>query len=108
MRLNPFHPERFWNHLGRAYFVAHRYREAVEAFNHITEPGAAHLAFLAACHAQLEDDASARSYAEGVLQKDPAFTVESYLVTQHYKQDTDLANHRDALVKAGLPAGAAE
>jgi hypothetical protein len=22
MRLNPYHPERFWNHLRRAYFVA--------------------------------------------------------------------------------------
>src|SRR5262249_37586272 len=25
MRLNPYHPERFWSHLGRAYFVARRY-----------------------------------------------------------------------------------
>src|SRR5262245_3717178 len=25
MRLNPHHPERFWNHLGRAYFVARKY-----------------------------------------------------------------------------------
>ena len=32
MRLNPYHPERFWNHLGRAYYVARRYAEAVEAF----------------------------------------------------------------------------
>ena len=31
MRLNPYHPERFWGHLGRAYFVARRYDEAVEA-----------------------------------------------------------------------------
>ncbi len=35
MRLNPYHPERYWNHLGRAYFVAHRYAEAIEAVNHI-------------------------------------------------------------------------
>ena len=36
MRLNPHHPERFWNHLGRANFVARRYAEAVEAFSRIT------------------------------------------------------------------------
>ena len=29
MRLNPYHPERFWSHLGRAYFVARRYAEAI-------------------------------------------------------------------------------
>src|SRR5439155_17743837 len=28
MRLNPYHPARFWNHLGRAFFVARRYAEA--------------------------------------------------------------------------------
>ena len=28
MRLNPYHPERFWSHLGRAYFAAKRYDEA--------------------------------------------------------------------------------
>ncbi len=40
MRLNPYHPERFWSHLGRAYFVARRYGEAVEAFMRITRPDA--------------------------------------------------------------------
>ena len=29
MRLTPYHPERFWGHLGRAYFVARRYGEAI-------------------------------------------------------------------------------
>ena len=51
MRLNPYHPERFWNHLGRAYFVARRYREAAEAFARISQPTLAHLAWLAACRA---------------------------------------------------------
>ena len=32
MQLNPYHPERFWNHLGRAEFIARRYAEAIEAF----------------------------------------------------------------------------
>ena len=39
MRLNPYHPERFWNHLGRAYFVARRYAEAAEAFAPYQPPG---------------------------------------------------------------------
>ena len=48
MRLNPYHPERFWNHLGRAYFMARRYAEAVEAFSRISAPDHTHHAFLAA------------------------------------------------------------
>ncbi|MEX0815775.1 MAG: adenylate/guanylate cyclase domain-containing protein, partial [Dongiaceae bacterium] len=38
MRLNPYHPQRFWSHLGRAYFVARRYYESVEAFKRISVP----------------------------------------------------------------------
>jgi adenylate cyclase len=38
MRLNPYHPERFWFHLARAQFVAKRYGNAVESLRHITAP----------------------------------------------------------------------
>ena len=36
MRLNPYHPERFWNHLARACFAARRYDEAIEALRCVT------------------------------------------------------------------------
>ena len=36
MRLNPYHPERFWQHLGRAFFVGHRYGEAIDAFRRVS------------------------------------------------------------------------
>ena len=69
MRLNPYHPERFWSHLGRAYFVARRYGEAVKAFQRISRADHSHLAFLAACHAQLGDTAAAKGAAQEVLQR---------------------------------------
>jgi adenylate cyclase len=103
MRLNPYHPERFWNHLGRAYFVARRYQEAISAFGHISAPDQFHHAFLAACHAQLGDDLSAQAHAREVLKRNPNFTIESYLNTLHYKQEEDRAHHRESLLKAGLP-----
>jgi adenylate cyclase len=103
MRLNPYHPERFWNHLGRAFFVARRYAEALAAFSRITAPDHLHQAFLAACHAELGNEAAARSHVAEALRREPAFCVENYLKTLHYKCPEDLAHHRDALVKAGLP-----
>ena len=102
MRLNPYHPERFWNHLGRAYFVARRYAEAIDAFMRITRPDAAHHAFLAAAHAQLGNAAAAGAHATEVRARDPAFTFDAYLPTLHYKQPEDLEHHRAALLKAGL------
>ncbi len=102
MRLNPYHPERFWNHLGRAYFVAGRYAEAIDSFMRITRPDAAHHAFLAAAHAQLDNAAAACAHTAEVRARDPGFTVEGYLLTLHYKQPGDLEHHRSSLLKAGL------
>jgi adenylate cyclase len=105
MRLNPFHPPRFWNHLGRAHFVARKYAEAVEAFKRIGAPDAFHHAFLAACHAQLGDTAAAGNHVKEVLSRAPAFSWSNTLApVLYYKRDSDIAHHRDAVVKAGLPA----
>jgi len=104
MRLNPYHPERFWNHLGRAYFVARRYGEAVKAFQRITRADYSHLAFLAACYTQLGDAAAAKAAAQDVLQRAPDFSIKRFIAMQHYKQESDRDHHRAALLKAQLPA----
>ncbi len=108
MRLNPCHPERFWNHLGRAYFVARRYGEAIPAYGHIAAPDLMHHAFLAACYAQLGDEAAAGQHAAEVLKRDPGFSIEVFLRTLHYKRDGDIEHHRAALVKSGLPSTSAD
>ena len=105
MKLNPFHPPRFWNHLGRAWFVARRYPDAIEAFKRITAPDQFHHAFLAACHAQLGDAASASLQRQQVLGLNPDFAWSATLQpTLHYKHERDLEHHRDSILKAGLPA----
>ena len=104
MRLNPYHPERFWNHLGHAYFVARRYGDAVAAFSRIARPDASHLAFLAACRAAMDEAAAAQSLTQAVLAQVPGFTASAHLATQHYKHDADREHHRAMLLKAGLPA----
>ena len=103
MRLNPYHPERYWNHLGRAYFVARRYGEALESLRHIAVLDHTHHALMAACCAYAGDSAAAKTHVEEVLNREPAFSVGSYLETLHYQHDADAAHHREGLAKAGLP-----
>ena len=103
MRLNPYHPERFWSHLGRAYFVARRYSEAVKAFQRINRADHSHLSFLAACYAQLGDAVAAKGAADEVLKRAQDFSIERFIATQHYKHENDREHHRAALVKAQLP-----
>jgi adenylate cyclase len=103
MRLNPYHPERFWNHLGRALYSARSYAEAIEAFSRISNPDHAHHAFLAASSAQLGNSTAAAAHAREVLAREPSFSVESYLQTLHYKREADREHYREGLTKAGLP-----
>ena len=105
MRLNPFHPPRFWSHLARAQFVAHRYAEAAEALQRMASPDTANLALLAACLAEMGDPAGAQAQAREVLTRKPDFSVaRDYLPMLHFKRESDLAHQREALLKAGLPA----
>jgi adenylate cyclase len=104
MQLNPYHPERYWNHLGRAYYVARRYKEAAEAFARINAPDHTHHAFRAAAFAQLGDDETAAAHAEEVQTRAPGFAAQAYLDTLHSTQASARAHHRDGLRKAGLPA----
>jgi adenylate cyclase len=103
MRLNPYHPERFWNHLGRAYYVARRYAEAIDAFRRIGHPDHTHHAFLAASCALSGNQASAECHAREVLKREPAFSTEGYLGTLHYRDESDREHHRQGLLRAGLP-----
>jgi adenylate cyclase len=105
MELNPYHPPRFWSHLGRAYFVARRYEDAIDAFMEMDPMDVLQHAHVAACHAYLGDDAAAARRAASVLKRAPDFTVAAHMATQHYMRDEDRAHHRDGLIKAGLPAG---
>jgi adenylate cyclase len=104
MRLNPYHPQRFWSHLGRAQYTARLYADAIGSFSKLTKPDHAQHAFLAASAAQLGNRVAAAAHAEEVLRRQPAFTIEGHLKTLHYRQASDSEHVRDGLLKAGLPA----
>ena len=103
MRLNPYHPERFWSHLGRACYCAEKYAEAADAFSRITRPDHTHHAFLAATFAQMGNAVAAAAHAAEVLKREAKFSVAVYLATQHYKREVDRKRHEAGLLKAGLP-----
>jgi adenylate cyclase len=104
MRLNPYHPERFWSHLGRACYCAEKYAEAAEAFSRITRPDHTHHAFMAATFAQMGSSVAAAAHAAEVVKREPGFSIAAYLGTLHYKREIDRRRHEAGLLKAGLPA----
>jgi adenylate cyclase len=102
MRLNPYHPERFWSHLARAYFVARRYADALEALRHFSAPDATVLALKAACQACLGDLAAARASAAEALGSARPFVYGEYVSGLHYRREADKAHHLQSLALAGL------
>ena len=104
MRLNPYHPERFWSHLARACFAARRYGEAVEALKCISSPDALVRAGLAACHAQLGAVEAADEERLATLALAPSFTISECLATLHYRDPAYREHHRVSLELAGFPA----
>jgi adenylate cyclase len=104
MRLNPYHPERFWGHLGRALYVAGRYAEAIKAFERIAAADFATKAALAACHAELGHESEAQGFAAATLALSPQFSTASFVATLPFKEDRDRERVAASLAKAGLPA----
>jgi adenylate cyclase len=104
MRLNPFHPERFWSHLARAQFVGRRYDETLQSMRNVTAPNRLQRASVAATHALRSDAATAGALVRQVLAEDPQFAVRrDVLPSLHYKNESDLEHHREGLLKAGFP-----
>ena len=104
MRLNPYHPERFWSHLGRAQYTGRCYADAIGSYSRLTKPDHGHHAFLAAASAQLGNRISAEAHGREVLARQANFTVADFLQTLHYHQPADAEHVREGLLKAGLPA----
>jgi adenylate cyclase len=100
MRLNPHHPERFWSHLGKAYFAARQYKEAIEAFMHLSSMDAMQHAFLAAAYGWLGDQMAAEAHLAKSRKLDPQFTIDGFLATMHYANDADTQHLKEGLEKA--------
>ncbi len=103
MRLNPHHPDWYWQELGLAYYVGGQYEEAIRTFNRITNLVEFDYTYLAACCAELGEIEKAKSYIEALLRLMPGASVKYFEETQPFKNNSDLKRLLDALRKAGLP-----
>jgi adenylate cyclase len=105
IRLNPHHPHNYPFHLGQAYFVLHRYDEAIAAFQRGLEqhPNSERLRiWLAAAYAQAGKIDEAKWEAEQLLVDDPEFSVGRIERVFPFSDPKDLEHFLDGLRKAGL------
>jgi adenylate cyclase len=79
MRLNPLHPDWYWNIRGRCLHLLGRHAEALDAFRHVAEPAFYHFAYMAACHRALGDQEAAEEMRARLFAAEPDFDPGRFL-----------------------------
>ena len=94
MRLNPYHSDSYWFHLGRSLFHAGRLSDACEALDRITRPRLRDLAYrLASTGGTRRAEVRTR-----LLELDPAFTVDAFVASMPYEHEAEPGRLRQALL----------
>jgi adenylate cyclase len=105
MQINPHHPYNYHFHLGQAYFVLHRYQEAIDAFNSglSSYPASERMrVWLAAALAQSGDIEEALWEGEQVMAANPDFTIQRMMQSFPFKNPSDMEHFIAGLRLAGL------
>jgi|GEM_PF-2241881 len=105
MLINPHHPYNYHFHLGQAYFVLHRYQEAIDAFKQglSSNPASERMrVWLTASLARSGDIEAAKWEAEQILATDPDFSVQRMAQAFPFKNPDDTEHFLSALRLAGL------
>jgi adenylate cyclase len=101
-RLDPHPPIWYVLTQGMAYYVAHRYAEAIDALKRDTDPELWDLIYLVAAYGQMNciDEAKAAIVKSELL--NPGESLLHYALNEPFKNTTDLDHLTDGLRRAGL------
>jgi TolB-like protein len=92
LRLNPYHPQRYWTHLGRALLHLERFDEALSIFDKIGRPRIDDLAYSVVASMRVGEPSNLERTTNALLIAFPDFDVGSFIDGLPYEraQDRDL------------------
>jgi adenylate cyclase len=98
---NPETPYWYWWNLGRAYYMAKRYQEAIDAIGRITDPPNDVLLITAASKAQLGNIEAAKADMAQFSKNDPEWSI-AKAAERYFRDDRYRQLWLDGLRRAGL------
>ncbi|MFG3596496.1 adenylate/guanylate cyclase domain-containing protein [Bradyrhizobium sp. RDI18] len=98
-----FAPKWYWGAVGRAYFVTHRYEDAITAFARYPSTMYWGEVYLTACYALTGNIDRSKYHAAEVLRLMPEFSISRFMPKDPYRLSSDSKHLADALRQAGLP-----
>ncbi len=104
MRQNPYHPNWYWNILGRCLHTARHFEEALSAFERIRTPQFWNHAYLAVCYSELGQSEKAAKHLDAVLSLKPDFTLSEFATALPYREQQVLEEFLAGFHRVGLPA----
>lgn len=102
MRLNPFHPNWYWNIEGRCHHTAGRYDQAIAAFERLDTPQFWNEAYLAACHAMSGRHEQAAHHVRRLHEMLPDFRLTTFRKIFPYSNSDTLERFLDTFRQAGI------
>jgi len=92
LRLNPYHPQRYWTHLARALVHLKRFDEALSLFDQIGRPRIDDLAYSVVVSIRIGEPANMERTVNALLVAFPEFDAASFVAGLPYEraQDKDL------------------
>jgi adenylate cyclase len=98
MRLNPYHPERYWTHLTRPLIHLGRYAEALDALEHIGRLRMDDHGYRVAASALLGDQQLLGQNLLELQTAFPEFEPDAFVASLPYDRENDRKELRDALL----------
>lgn len=102
MRLNPYHPNWYWNIYGRCLHTLGRYEEAIEIFEKVVKPPFWTIAYLAACSAAVGDRERAAAFRAQIYQERPDFTLKAFAAIFPYQNQRTAERYFKTFKMAGI------
>jgi TolB-like protein len=92
LRLNPYHPQRYWTHLARALLHLERFGEALSVFSQIGRPRVDDLAYSVAASMRIGERSNIERTFNALIIAFPNFNAASFVDSLPYEraQDKDL------------------
>ena len=103
MRRNPYHPNWYWNILGRCHHTAGDYEAGAAAFERVASPQFWTHAHMAGCYHALGRKDEASEHVALVMAREPDFTLTKFASSLPYREAATLRNFLEKLADAGLP-----
>lgn len=103
IRRNPYHPNWYWNILGRCLHTLGEYEGAIVAFEKVATMQIWTYAYLVACHASLGHVSEASEFLAKTLALEPGFRLSNFAKIFPYRYPEDLNRFIDSFRSGGLP-----